>query len=100
MNELTLGFISIAVLVAIQIGLFAYGYGKISQKVEGNINRIIDIEGKIDKIWSSLSKMDSRVDKMEINIAKLEVNMTKFEVSLTKMEITTDRLKAINGVKI
>jgi len=95
MNAEIYSLVSIVVLVVIQIGLFAYGYGKISQKVEVNIARILSVEGKLDKIWNAFAKMETRIDKMEINVAKLEVNMTKLEVSLTKLEITTDRLQSL-----
>jgi len=56
MNELTLGFITIILLVLIQIALFAYGYGKISQKVT-------DISKVVDKNVERLEKLESLVTR-------------------------------------
>lgn len=45
------GFISIGVLVVIQIVCFAYGYGKLSQKVNDSADRI----NKVEKRQSSMN---------------------------------------------
>jgi len=57
MSELTLGFVSIIFLVLIQISMFAYGYGKLSQRVkdisetvEKNVQRLEKLEAKINEI--------------------------------------------------
>ena len=52
------GFISIAILVAIQIGYFAYAFGKLYGRV-----------GSIDK---RLNDLTHRYDRMEERIGKLE----------------------------
>ena len=73
------GFISIVVLVVIQIILFAFGYGKLSQMVSNNketIKALKDsaitnstnigkIERHLDKINGTTSSLDKRVDKLE-----------------------------------
>jgi len=59
MNELTIGFASIGILVIIQIGLFAYGYGKLSQMVTNNTKRI-------DSNSNRLERTEARVTSLEI----------------------------------
>lgn len=73
------GFISIVVLVVIQIILFAFGYGKLSQMVSNNketikalkdsaitnSTNISKIERHLDKINGTTSTLDKRVERLE-----------------------------------
>ena len=50
---IVIGFISLAILIIVQITLFAFGYGKLSQKVTDYCNRIDKLEQKVGLIESS-----------------------------------------------
>jgi hypothetical protein len=45
--EITAGFISIGVLMIVQLVAFAYGYGKLNQKLTDNCE-------KTNKIWNKV----------------------------------------------
>ena len=44
------GFVSIGVLVIINIGSFAYGYGKLNQKVNDHSERLTRIENALNNM--------------------------------------------------
>jgi len=47
-EAMLIGFLSIAVLVIIQIAMFSFGYGKLSQKVNDACRRIGKLEEKVN----------------------------------------------------
>jgi NRPS condensation-like uncharacterized protein len=51
MNELA-GFITIGMLIFLQLIAFAYGYGKLNQKVNDSCNRLTRIEKSLNGINS------------------------------------------------
>ena len=52
------GFISIAILVAIQIGYFAYAFGKL-------YGRVGSIDKRLNDLTHSIIRIEERVGKME-----------------------------------
>jgi len=56
-----MAFAGIAALIIIQICLFSYGYGKLSQKVEHNFRRLDRLEDRIGQLEKTVSKMDISV---------------------------------------
>jgi len=52
------GFVSIGILIAIQIAVFAYGYGKLNQKVCSIDKRLNDLSHRFDKIEERVYKLE------------------------------------------
>jgi len=54
------GFIGLGIMVVIQIALFAYGYGKLNDKV-GNIDkRLNDLSHRFDRVEDRVGKLEGR----------------------------------------
>ena len=54
------GFISIGVLIIIQIGYFAYNYGRLNDKVANIDKRLNDLSHSVAKIEERLGKLEGR----------------------------------------
>ena len=61
MDGQALGFVSLGLLIVIQLGLFAYGYGKLKQKVDDLCNRIIKAEDNIEETRQTVGKLKGEV---------------------------------------
>jgi len=59
MNEpgILIGFVSLGILIIIQIVMYAYGYGKLSQNVT-------NIDKRVDALTDRFERLDTRVDKL------------------------------------
>ena len=81
-----MGFLSLGILILLQITIFAFGYGKLSEKVSINRDTIKEISSK----YSALS----------INVAKIEQHLTEIngsaKVSKLHNENTEKSLKEIS----
>ncbi len=62
------GFVSIGVLIIIQICLFAFGYGKLSQNVS-------DINTRMNNLCDRLDRIDHRVRELELKTAQKRYDM-------------------------
>ena len=58
-------FISVGSLIIVQIGVFLYGYGKLSQKVD-------DLCKRVDKVDQRLNHLGDRVEKLAIEVSTLK----------------------------
>ena len=54
------GFISIGVLIIIQISYFAYAFGKLHGKVDGIDKRLNDLSHSVAKIEERIGKLEGR----------------------------------------
>ena len=54
------GFVSIGVLVVIQIALFSYGYGKLNGKVASIDRRLNDLTHRYDRMEDRIGKLEGR----------------------------------------
>ena len=54
------GFISIGVLIVIQIGYFAYNYGRLNDKVANIDKRLNDLSHSVAKIEERIGKLEGR----------------------------------------
>ena len=54
------GFISIGLLVVIQLVTFAYGYGKINQKVSNVDKRLNDLSHILEVLERRIGKLEGR----------------------------------------
>lgn len=59
MNELV-GFASIGILIAIQLVAFAYGYGKVNQKVNDISHQLNDLSHKFNSVESRVGRLEGR----------------------------------------
>ena len=60
-----IGFISLGLLIIIQISLFAYGYGKISHAVQVNGVRTDKLEIAVDKLKDKVTRLEAAVSSMK-----------------------------------
>ena len=54
------GFVSIGVLIVIQIGYFAYTFGKMNGKVDSIDKRLNDLSHSVAKIEERIGKLEGR----------------------------------------
>ena len=54
------GFVSIGVLIVIQIGYFAYTYGRLNAKVDSIDKRLNDLSHSVAKIEERIGKLEGR----------------------------------------
>ena len=54
------GFVSIGVLIIIQIGYFAYTYGQLNDKVANIDKRLNDLSHSVAKIEERIGKLEGR----------------------------------------
>ena len=54
------GFISIGVLIVVQIGYFAYTFGKMNGKVDSIDKRLNDLSHSVAKIEERIGKLEGR----------------------------------------
>ena len=54
------GFISIGLLVVIQIGYFAYSFGKLNGKVASIDRRLNDLTHRYDRMEERIGKLEGR----------------------------------------
>ena len=54
------GFVSIGVLVVIQIGYFAYSFGKLNGKVSSIDKRLNDLSHRYDFMEARIGKLEGR----------------------------------------
>ena len=54
------GFVSIGVLIVIQIGYFAYTFGKLNGKVDSIDKRLNDLSHSVAKIEERIGKLEGR----------------------------------------
>jgi len=54
------GFVSIGVLIVIQIGYFAYNYGRLDDKVANIDKRLNDLSHSVAKIEERIGKLEGR----------------------------------------
>ena len=59
------GFVSIGLMVLVQIIIFAFGYGKISQKVSDLCKRVEGLEKKVNNTDTHLDKLIERIARIE-----------------------------------
>ena len=60
MIEETLALVGIALLVIIQIALFAYGYGKINQRVCSIDKRLNDLSHQFEQVEARVGRLEGR----------------------------------------
>ena len=54
------GFLSLGMLIIIQIGYFAYNYGRLDDKVANIDKRLNDLSHSVAKIEERLGKLEGR----------------------------------------
>lgn len=54
------GFIATITLIVIQLIGFAYGYGKLNQKVGSIDNRLNDLSHRFDKVEDRVGRLEGR----------------------------------------
>ena len=54
------GFLSVGMLIVIQIGYFAYTFGKLNGKVAGIDKRLNDLSHSVAKIEERIGKLEGR----------------------------------------
>ena len=54
------GFIGLGIMVVIQISLFAYGYGKLNDKVASIDKRLNDLSHRFDRVEDRVGKLEGR----------------------------------------
>ena len=59
MNELA-GFIGVGVLVIIQIGYFAYTFGKLSGKIDSIDRRLNDLSHRFGEVEERVGRLEGR----------------------------------------
>ena len=60
MNELAGGFVSVGLLIVIQIVYFAYTFGKLNGKVASIDRRLNDLAHQFDAIEERVGKLEGR----------------------------------------
>ena len=59
------GFVGIGLMVLVQIIMFAFSYGKISQKVSDLCKRVEGLEKKVNNTDTHLDKLIEKIARME-----------------------------------
>ena len=59
------GFVGIGLMVLVQIVMFAFGYGKISQKVSDLCKRVEGLEKKVNNTDTHLDKLIEKIARIE-----------------------------------
>jgi len=59
------GFVGIGLMVLMQIIMFAFGYGKISQKVSDLCKRVEGLEKKVNNTDTHLDKLIEKIARIE-----------------------------------
>jgi len=54
------GFVSVGILVVIQIGYFAYSFGKLNGKVSSIDKRLNDLSHRYDMMEGRIGKLEGR----------------------------------------
>ena len=54
------GFLSLGMLIVIQIGYFAYNYGRLNDKVANIDKRLNDLSHSVAKIEERIGKLEGR----------------------------------------
>ena len=54
------GFLSLGMLIVIQLGYFAYTFGKLNGKVDGIDKRLNDLSHSVAKIEERIGKLEGR----------------------------------------
>ena len=54
------GFLSLGMLIVIQIGYFAYNYGRLNDKVTNIDKRLNDLSHSVAKIEERIGKLEGR----------------------------------------
>lgn len=62
MDSTLAGMMTIAALVVIQIGMFAYGYGKLRQKVDDLCKKVEDNTSRINNLETKTIRMEKVVN--------------------------------------
>jgi hypothetical protein len=60
------GFISIGILVIIQIATFAFYFGKLNGKVDSNGKIIDSVDGRLNDLSHRFDKIEERVHQLEV----------------------------------
>jgi len=59
------GFISLGFLIIIQIGLFAFGYGKLANKAENNYHNIGKLENKVEALRDKVVTLETYLKRLD-----------------------------------
>ncbi len=71
--------VSTLVLIITQLVVFAFGYGKLNQKMT-------DVCRRMDKLEIHSERRELDINKLEVNIAKVEANMAKLDLCVSRLE--------------